>query len=83
MMYCSTVLMRLLCFQSILQSDSYQDDIYPLTAGAQPAMTAQEWLNGFNKGQSCTCSGKLDQQAPMSSFLIRTLVIVKEEHFHQ
>ncbi|XP_069778885.1 coronin-2A isoform X1 [Narcine bancroftii] len=31
------------------RSDSYQDDIYPLTAGAQPAMTAQEWLNGFDK----------------------------------
>ncbi|KFP94745.1 Coronin-2A, partial [Haliaeetus albicilla] len=32
------------------RSESYQEDIYPLTAGAQPALTAQEWLNGFNKG---------------------------------
>ncbi|XP_010724481.1 coronin-2A [Meleagris gallopavo] len=31
-------------------SESYQEDIYPLTTGGQPAMTAQEWLNGFNKG---------------------------------
>ncbi|XP_078070143.1 coronin-2B-like isoform X2 [Mustelus asterias] len=31
------------------RSESYQDDIYPMTAGAQPAMTAQEWLNGVNK----------------------------------
>ncbi|XP_049650853.1 coronin-2A isoform X2 [Accipiter gentilis] len=32
------------------RSESYQEDIYPLTTGAQPALTAQEWLNGFNKG---------------------------------
>ncbi|GCC29594.1 coronin-2B-like [Chiloscyllium punctatum] len=31
------------------RSESYQDDIYPMTAGAQPAMTAQEWLSGANK----------------------------------
>uniref|UniRef100_A0A8C3KH80 Uncharacterized protein n=1 Tax=Calidris pygmaea TaxID=425635 RepID=A0A8C3KH80_9CHAR len=30
---------------------SKQLDIYPLTTGAQPALTAQEWLNGVNKGQ--------------------------------
>ncbi|NWZ85570.1 COR2A protein, partial [Poecile atricapillus] len=32
------------------RSESYQPDIYPLTAAAQPALTAQEWLNGINKG---------------------------------
>lgn len=32
------------------RSESYQEDIYPMTAGAQPALTAQEWLNGINKG---------------------------------
>ncbi|NXT69941.1 COR2A protein, partial [Chaetops frenatus] len=32
------------------RSESYQEDIYPLTAAAQPALTAQEWLNGINKG---------------------------------
>ncbi|XP_051822975.1 coronin-2A isoform X1 [Antechinus flavipes] len=32
------------------RSESYQEDIYPLTAGVQPALTAQEWLNGMNKG---------------------------------
>ncbi|NXP72814.1 COR2A protein, partial [Ramphastos sulfuratus] len=31
-------------------SESYQEDIYPMTIGAQPALTAQEWLNGVNKG---------------------------------
>ncbi|EMP37546.1 Coronin-2A [Chelonia mydas] len=31
-------------------SELYQEDIYPLTAGAQPALSAQEWLNGINKG---------------------------------
>ncbi|NXS84758.1 COR2A protein, partial [Erpornis zantholeuca] len=31
------------------RSESYQEDIYPLTAAAQPALTAQQWLNGINK----------------------------------
>ncbi|KAL7988529.1 hypothetical protein Chor_007448 [Crotalus horridus] len=32
------------------RSESYQEDIYPMTAGVQPALTAQDWLNGTNKG---------------------------------
>ncbi|XP_078532475.1 coronin-2A-like [Lissotriton helveticus] len=32
------------------RSDSYQDDIYPLTPGGLPALTAKEWLSGINKG---------------------------------
>ncbi|KAM6391881.1 coronin-2A isoform 2-T2 [Rhynochetos jubatus] len=32
------------------RSESYQEDIYPLTTGTQPALTAQEWLSGVNKG---------------------------------
>ncbi|XP_058021884.1 coronin-2A isoform X4 [Ahaetulla prasina] len=32
------------------RSESYQEDIYPMTAGVQPSLTAQEWLNGTNKG---------------------------------
>ncbi|NXP01319.1 COR2A protein, partial [Certhia brachydactyla] len=32
------------------RSELFQEDIYPLTAAAQPALTAQEWLNGINKG---------------------------------
>ncbi|XP_014373505.1 coronin-2A isoform X2 [Alligator sinensis] len=32
------------------RSESYQEDIYPMTAGTQPALTSQEWLNGINKG---------------------------------
>ncbi|NXR08299.1 COR2A protein, partial [Semnornis frantzii] len=32
------------------RSESYQEDIYPMTTGAQPALTAHEWLNGVNKG---------------------------------
>ncbi|CAI5796848.1 coronin-2A isoform X1 [Podarcis lilfordi] len=38
------------CSGISLQSESYQEDIYPMTAGAQPALTAQEWLSGSNKG---------------------------------
>ncbi|XP_039589130.1 coronin-2A [Passer montanus] len=32
------------------RSESYQADIYPMTAAAQPALTAEEWLTGINKG---------------------------------
>ncbi|XP_062827796.1 coronin-2A isoform X1 [Anolis carolinensis] len=32
------------------RSESYQEDIYPMTVGVQPALTAQEWLSGANKG---------------------------------
>lgn len=32
------------------RSESYQEDIYPPTAGARPSMTAGEWLSGMNKG---------------------------------
>jgi len=32
------------------RSESYQEDIYPPTAGAWPSLTAQEWLRGMNKG---------------------------------
>ncbi|CAI9624407.1 unnamed protein product [Staurois parvus] len=32
------------------RSESFQEDIYPLTAGTQPALTAHEWLSGINRG---------------------------------
>lgn len=32
------------------QSESYQEDIYPMTAGNMPALTAGEWLSGTDKG---------------------------------
>ncbi|CAM9484386.1 unnamed protein product [Lampetra planeri] len=32
------------------RSEAYQEDIYPLTAGPQPALSADEWLSGINKG---------------------------------
>lgn len=31
---------------SLPQSDLFQDDLYPDTAGAEPAMEAEEWLDG-------------------------------------
>lgn len=33
-----------------LQSDSYQEDIYPMTPGTEPALTPDEWLGGINRG---------------------------------
>ncbi|XP_073321612.1 coronin-2A isoform X1 [Pagrus major] len=32
------------------RSESYQEDIYPMTAGNRPALTAEEWLSGVDKG---------------------------------
>eukprot|EP00063_Salmo_salar_P075538 XP_014050373.1 PREDICTED: coronin-2A-like isoform X2 [Salmo salar] len=32
------------------RSESYQDDIYPMTAASAAAMSAEEWLSGINKG---------------------------------
>ncbi|XP_026178456.1 coronin-2B-like isoform X3 [Mastacembelus armatus] len=32
------------------ESGIFQEDLYPLTAGNQAAMTAQEWLSGINRG---------------------------------
>ncbi|KAM8772351.1 coronin-2A isoform X2 [Acanthopagrus latus] len=32
------------------RSESYQEDIYPMTAGNRPALTAEEWLSGIDKG---------------------------------
>ncbi|KAG7283786.1 hypothetical protein CRUP_034410 [Coryphaenoides rupestris] len=31
------------------RSDTYQEDIYPMTAGTEPALTASEWLSGINR----------------------------------
>lgn len=39
-----------MCAVLIMQSESYQEDIYPMTAGDEPAMTADEWLAGMDKG---------------------------------
>lgn len=41
------------CFFSGLQSDTYQEDIYPMTAGTEPALSASEWLSGINRGKHC------------------------------
>uniref|UniRef100_A0A8C9V4P8 Coronin n=1 Tax=Scleropages formosus TaxID=113540 RepID=A0A8C9V4P8_SCLFO len=32
------------------RSESYQEDIYPMTAGCEAAMTADEWFTGLDKG---------------------------------
>ena len=31
------------------QSELFQDDIYPPTAGTVPSLTAEEWAKGLNK----------------------------------
>ncbi|AWP01261.1 Coronin [Scophthalmus maximus] len=33
------------------RSDTYQEDIYPMTAGTEPALSAGEWLSGINRGE--------------------------------
>uniref|UniRef100_A0A3Q3WSP5 Uncharacterized protein n=1 Tax=Mola mola TaxID=94237 RepID=A0A3Q3WSP5_MOLML len=34
------------------ESGIFQEDLYPMTAGNQAAMTAQEWLLGINREQT-------------------------------
>ncbi|KAG9341196.1 hypothetical protein JZ751_019635 [Albula glossodonta] len=31
------------------RSETYQEDIYPMTPGTEPALTASEWLSGINR----------------------------------
>ncbi|KAI5626232.1 coronin-2B isoform X1, partial [Silurus asotus] len=33
------------------RSETYQEDIYPMTAGIEPALSADEWLSGVNRGK--------------------------------
>lgn len=44
-----------------LQSDTYQEDIYPMTAGTEPALSASEWLSGINRGKQHLKRWKLRQ----------------------
>ncbi|XP_012814523.1 coronin-2B isoform X1 [Xenopus tropicalis] len=32
------------------RSENYQEDIYPMTSGTEPALRPEEWLRGVNKG---------------------------------
>lgn len=36
------------------QSETYQEDIYPMTPGTEPALTPDEWLSGVNRGKPTT-----------------------------
>ncbi|KAL6486820.1 hypothetical protein MHYP_G00034460 [Metynnis hypsauchen] len=52
------------------RSESYQEDIYPMTAGKEPAMTAEEWLSGMDKGpvlMSLKPGSKLESYADLGS----------------
>uniref|UniRef100_A0A674GFD0 Coronin n=2 Tax=Telluraves TaxID=3073808 RepID=A0A674GFD0_TAEGU len=33
------------------RSETYQEDIYPMTPGTEPALTPDEWLSGVNRGK--------------------------------
>ena len=39
----------MLCF-CCLQSEIFQDDLYPATASICPSITTDEWLRGLNRG---------------------------------
>uniref|UniRef100_A0A672M8E1 Coronin n=2 Tax=Sinocyclocheilus grahami TaxID=75366 RepID=A0A672M8E1_SINGR len=52
------------------RSESYQEDIYPMTAGNKPSMTADEWISGLNKGPvmiSLRPGSKLDSYVELGS----------------
>uniref|UniRef100_A0AAY4EIF5 Coronin n=1 Tax=Denticeps clupeoides TaxID=299321 RepID=A0AAY4EIF5_9TELE len=35
------------------RSETYQEDIYPMTPGTEPAVSPDEWLSGINRGEVC------------------------------
>lgn len=39
------------------QSETYQEDIYPMTPGTEPALTPDEWLSGVNRGKATRGGG--------------------------
>lgn len=43
----------LMCVCGVVQSDTYQEDIYPMTPGTEPALSAGEWLSGIDRGERC------------------------------
>ncbi|XP_040337726.1 coronin-2A [Herpailurus yagouaroundi] len=68
------------------RSESYQEDIYPPTAGTQPSLSAQEWLCGMNKGPVLVSlrpgSEQLSSQPPLPErppSLNRTKQLVLED----
>uniref|UniRef100_A0A8C1BK28 Coronin n=2 Tax=Cyprinus carpio TaxID=7962 RepID=A0A8C1BK28_CYPCA len=61
------------------RSESYQEDIYPMTAGNKPSMTADEWIGGLDKGLSLLIQERLDakegnarKESPPTSLLPST-----------
>lgn len=52
---------------SFMQSDSYQEDIYPMTPGTEPALTPDEWLGGINRGTSAGRHHRRAQEAAGSA----------------
>ncbi|CAH6790366.1 Coro2a [Phodopus roborovskii] len=62
------------------RSESYQEDIYPPTAAAQPSLTAREWLSGMNRepvmmslrpGSELLDSQPLLPEKPLSNFMVQ------------
>lgn len=41
---------------SLFQSELFQDDLYPDTAGDVPALSADEWISGKNADPILVCS---------------------------
>ncbi|KFQ24673.1 Coronin-2B, partial [Mesitornis unicolor] len=39
------------------RSETYQEDIYPMTPGTEPALTPDEWLSGMNRGKGWAAQG--------------------------
>ncbi|KAK5865630.1 hypothetical protein PBY51_019884 [Eleginops maclovinus] len=53
------------------RSESYQEDIYPMTAGNRPALSAEEWLSGIDKGPVLMSMKPGSQEAVSYSEMIK------------
>ncbi|XP_063202134.1 coronin-2B isoform X1 [Chroicocephalus ridibundus] len=48
------------------RSETYQEDIYPMTPGTEPALTPDEWLSGVNRGKAAGGDGREPRERPGS-----------------
>uniref|UniRef100_A0A8B9E2L5 Coronin 6 n=1 Tax=Anser cygnoides TaxID=8845 RepID=A0A8B9E2L5_ANSCY len=46
------------------RSETYQEDIYPMTPGTEPALTPDEWLSGVNRGKTMTVRAASSPSGP-------------------
>uniref|UniRef100_A0A4W4GR90 Coronin n=1 Tax=Electrophorus electricus TaxID=8005 RepID=A0A4W4GR90_ELEEL len=50
------------------KAEIFQEDIYPMTSGAEPALTTEEWLSGIDRGSSPSIPHEFYIRVPLMMF---------------